>query len=149
MIDTLTPTAVPDADEATLTIGKLALATDTSVETVRYYERIGLMPAPPRTPSGYRMYSATSVERLRFIRHARELEFSLAEVGRLLRHRDGVPDCGEIAEITARRAASIGEELERLNRAYDDLAALRERCDGQTDGDACGFLEAMERPVTV
>lgn len=72
-----------------LTIGELSRRTGCSVETIRYYERIELLPPPPRTAAGYRLYGGAHEERLRFVRRARELGFSLGEVRALLRLAEG------------------------------------------------------------
>lgn len=110
---------MPDADTAgAFSIGALAQATGTKVVTVRYYERVGLLPAPSRTAGNYRAYERVHLERLGFIRRARELGFSLDEVRELLRLSDR-PDasCEEVDRIA--RA-----HLEAVERKIADLAAL-------------------------
>jgi DNA-binding transcriptional MerR regulator len=110
---------MPDVDTASaFSIGALAQATGTKVVTVRYYERVGLLPTPLRTAGNYRAYERAHLERLGFIRRARELGFSLDEVRELLRLSDR-PDasCEEVDRIA--RA-----HLEAVERKIADLAAL-------------------------
>jgi MerR family transcriptional regulator, copper efflux regulator len=113
----------------TMTIGALAQAAGVGVETVRYYERTGLLDAPPRTPSGYRKYPPETVDRLGFIKHAQRLGFSLAEVAELLTlHRDVVP-CEDIKQRAAAKVATIDEKVTALLAVKDELLALVERCE--------------------
>lgn len=129
-----------------LTIGKLAKAADVGAETLRFYERKGLLPAPPRTDGGYRVYPDDAVNRVRFIRRAKHLGFSLAEIGDLLALsvRPGV-GCdrvraraeGKQAEILARI-----RELERMHRALGRLAAA---CSGRGPATECPIIDALER----
>ena len=107
-----------------LTIGKLAEATDTKVETVRYYERAGLIAPPARTEGNYRSYRQEDLERLRFIRRTRDLGFSLDEVRALL-DLAGQPDrdCGSVN-------AMARQHLEEIDRKIADLTALRRELSG-------------------
>jgi len=102
-----------------LTIGDLAKATDTKVETVRYYERIGLLPAPARTGGNYRSYAAEHLGRLSFIRRARDLGFSLDQVRELLDLADQRDRSCEAVDAIAR------QHLAEVERKIADLAALR------------------------
>ena len=120
-----------------LTIGKLAKVTDTSVETIRYYERIGLMPPPPRTPAGYRLYSSKGARRLAFILHARRLEFSLNETRELLEQRDGKPACDQVQDLAARKVDQLETEMRRLMSARDEIHKLAEQCAPGCPDDAC------------
>ena len=127
-----------------LTIGKLGSATDTSVETIRYYERIGLMPAPPRTPAGYRLYDDDSVRRLAFIRRARQLEFSLNETAELLRHRDGHAVCDRVQELAAHKMDQLEAEAHRLTAARNKIQKLATQCAPGCAHDACEFVTALD-----
>lgn len=101
------------------TIGELARATGTKVETVRYYERIGLLPAPPRTGGNYRSYGAAELARLSFIRRARDLGFSVEQVRALLGLSDDKQgDCARIDAIAQTHRAEVERKLA-------DLTALR------------------------
>jgi Cu(I)-responsive transcriptional regulator len=106
-----------------LTIGDLAKATDTKVETIRYYERIGLLPAPARTYGNYRSYSPKHLGQLSFIRRARDLGFSLSQVRELLALSDQRRRSCEAVDVIAR------EHLAAVDRKLTDLAALRRELD--------------------
>ncbi|MGB3408591.1 MAG: MerR family transcriptional regulator, partial [Jannaschia sp.] len=94
--------------ESGLTRGDLARATGCNIETIRYYEKIGLLPDPPRTDAGYRIYSAAHATRLRFILRARELGFSMEDIRGLLGLEDGAaPTCAEVKERTERHLADV------------------------------------------
>src|SRR5690606_18435611 len=97
------------------TIGTLSREADVNIETIRYYERIGLMPKPPRSESGRRLYDAEATRRLSFIRRARELGFSIEEVRALLGMADG-GSCGDVYELTQRHLADIRAKIRDLQR---------------------------------
>ena len=98
-----------------MTIGKLAKKTSVTVETIRYYERRGLLPTPRRTPAGYRLYPPDAVKQLQFIKRARELAFSLDEVSQLLELRTGGRDeCETVQRMAKNRAAVLGEKIDAL-----------------------------------
>lgn len=126
-------------------IGQLAAQAHVSVDTVRYYERAGLLPSPSRTASGYRTYPAGTVERLQFIRRAKDLGFSLDEIRDLLALSDqrgtGV---SEIREIAARRLADVETRLAELSRLRDGLKQLVDACPGHGDPDACPIVNAFK-----
>ncbi|MCB4825413.1 MerR family transcriptional regulator [Roseicella aerolata] len=107
------------ASENALNIGALAKATGTTVEAIRWYERVGVLPAPARTPGNYRSYGEAHLERLSFIRRARDLGFTLDQVRELLRLAD---DRGRSCEAVDRVAR---EHLEEVERKIADLEALR------------------------
>ena len=114
-----------------LTIGKLAEATGVNLETVRYYERIGLMPRPARTGGGYRSYEPNHVSRLNFIRRSRELGFTLDEVRGLLRLVDGHRyTCAQIHDITVRHAEDIRRKITDLRRLERVLTGMAAQCVG-------------------
>ena len=106
-----------------LTIGNLANATDTKVETIRYYERIGLLSAPARTSGNYRAYSPEHLNRLSFIRRARDLGFSLAQIRELLSLSDQRDRSCKAVDAIAR------EHLAEVDRKIADLGALRRELD--------------------
>jgi len=112
------------------TIGDLAKATDTKVETVRYYERIGLMPAPRRTRGNYRSYSTEHLERLSFIRRSRELGFSVEQVRQLLSLSDDRGrSCAAVDQITREHLAAIDRKLTDLKALRRELDTLIRQCD--------------------
>jgi Cu(I)-responsive transcriptional regulator len=106
-----------------MNIGKLARAADTKAETIRYYERIGLLPAPPRTGGNYRDYSAVHVSRLTFTRRARDLGFSIEQIRALL-------DLADQKEQSCQEVDAIAREhLRDVKRKLADLSALRRELD--------------------
>jgi Cu(I)-responsive transcriptional regulator len=126
-----------------LTIGRLAAATGTSVETVRYYERAGLLPQPARTEGNYRAYHPEDLDRLRFIRRTRDLGFSLDEVRALLDmagNRD--QDCGTVDTLAQRHLAGIDGKIADLMALRHELARLIASCGGGKVSE-CRILEAF------
>lgn len=124
-------------------IGTLSTHTGVNVDTIRYYERIGIMPAPPRSEGGQRIYDIEHLKRLAFIRRSRELGFSLDEIRELLRLVDGGDyTCGEVQEMTLAHIADIRRkiaDLRRMERVLKDMAA---KCDGG-DVPECPILDAL------
>ena len=110
-------------------IGKLAEVAQCSVETVRYYEKEGLLPAPARTSGNFRQYGAEHVERLRFIRNCRALDMSHGEIRTLLRLADQPgDDCGSVNTLFDEHIAHVDERLRELAQLKLQLASLRARC---------------------
>lgn len=131
-----------------LKIGTLGRATDTNVETIRYYERIGLLSKPPRTDGNYRAYGAPDLARLSFIRRARDLGFSLDQVRALLELSDDkARDCATVDDLARDHLAEVERkiaDLEALKAALSDLIAS---CCGGTVAD-CRILEALAPSTT-
>ena len=129
-----------------LTIGHLAKKANVNIETIRYYERRGLIPEPPRRESGYREYPLETVTRIRFIKRAKELGFSLKEILELLTLRVE-PDTSsyEVKKRAEAKIADIEEKIETLQRMKETLARLVKRCDGCRPTSECPILEALER----
>lgn len=129
--------------KAGLGIGALSEQTGVNIETIRYYERIGIMPEPPRSTGGQRIYGAPHLKRLVFVRRSRELGFSLDEIRELLRLVDGGDyTCGEVQEMTLTHIADIRRKiayLRRMERVLKDMAA---KCDGG-DVPECPILDAL------
>jgi MerR family mercuric resistance operon transcriptional regulator len=114
-----------------LTIGKLAEATGVNLETVRYYERIGIMPRPARTRGGHRSYEPEHIKWLNFIRRGRELGFTLKEVRELLRLVETRRyTCAQVQKIAVRHIADIRQKRADLRRLERALAGMAARCDG-------------------
>lgn len=126
-------------------IGELAERADVSVQTVRYYERQGLLPEPERTPSGYREYDSSDLHRLSFVRRAKELGFTLSEVGQLLdlRVRPGTT-ADDVRERATRKLASTRAKLRDLGRIAAALERLISACDAHGDPRACALMHALE-----
>lgn len=128
-----------------LTIGALARAAGVGVETVRFYERKGLLLEPPRTAAGYRQYSATAVDRLKFIRRAQGLGFTLGEIGDLLELRvDEVAACGAVELRAREKLKSITQKLNELRRLKRALERLVGACVAREPTSDCPILEEIE-----
>jgi MerR family copper efflux transcriptional regulator len=126
-------------------IGRLAAQANVSVDTVRYYERAQLLPSPMRSASGYRTYPSGVVERLRFIRRAKELGFSLDEIRELLTLSDE-RDAGvaTVRDIAAKRLADVEARLAELTRLREGLKHLVDACPGHGDPGKCPILNAFK-----
>ena len=126
-----------------LTIGKLAKATGTNVETVRWYEKVGLLAAPVRTSGNYRSYAPGDLDRLRFIRRARDLGFTLDQVRALLDlASQPARDCGSVDELANEHLDAIDRKIADLTALRRELAALLTSCRGGTVSE-CRILEAF------
>lgn len=125
----------------TLTIGRLARAAGVGIETVRYYQERSLLPVPART-AGFRHYPAALVERIRFVKRAQELGFSLEEIAGLLRLHDGT-DRASIRRITAARLAQIEDKLRDLTRMRRTLRALLHDCEHAEHRTACPIIQTL------
>jgi MerR family mercuric resistance operon transcriptional regulator len=130
---------VPDRS---MTIGALATAASVGVETVRYYQRRGLVAEPPRGLAGVRRYGAADVARIGFIRRAQELGFSLEEIGTLLQLEDGA-DRRSIRRIAAARLAQIRMRMADLGRMERALAHVLHECEAQPGAPHCPIVEAI------
>jgi MerR family mercuric resistance operon transcriptional regulator len=130
--------------ESGFTRGDLARTTRCNIETIRYYEKTGLLPDPPRTDAGYRIYSAAHATRLRFILRARELGFSMEDIRGLMGLEDGAaPTCAEVKERTERHLADVRAKIADLKRIEKVLSATAARCSGEDVPD-CPVLETLE-----
>ncbi|WP_136067423.1 Cd(II)/Pb(II)-responsive transcriptional regulator [Modicisalibacter radicis] len=129
-------------------IGELARRTSCQVETIRYYEREGLLPEPARSAGNYRLYGPMHVERLTFIRHCRALDMTLGEIRRLLLHRDHPErDCAEVNDLVDEHIGHVETRLAQLNCLRDALIELRARCRGDAETGACGILRELAQPA--
>ena len=128
-----------------LTISRLAQLGGVNLETIRYYERQGLLPAPPRTAAGYRVFPLEAVRRLRSIKRAQELGFSLNEISELLELR--IKPGAKRAEMRARAEAKIADmdqKIRTLQAMKKTLRQLTERCDGCGPVSECPILESLD-----
>jgi DNA-binding transcriptional MerR regulator len=115
-----------------LRVAELAEAVGTSADTIRYYERVGLLPAPARTAAGYRAYDAGSIDRLKFIRGAQRLGLRLREIAELLAIRDtGVCPCEPAGELLRRRLVELDEEMARMAVLREQMVAMVEALPGE------------------
>ena len=128
-----------------ITIGQLARQAAVSIETVRFYERRGLIEDPPRRRSGYRQYPQATVDRLRFIRRAKELGFSLDEIGELLVLRSHPTENRDQVRAKARaKVDDIERRIADLSRMKRALIALVEACERGRDSEGCPILVALD-----
>lgn len=129
-------------------IGELARLSGVTIDTIRFYEREGLLPAPLRTSSGYREFSAETLGRLSFIKRARELGFRLDEIGELLILAEA-EEAGahDVRELTAAKLEDVKRRIEKLQRMADSLSDLLHRCQGDKVSRAhCPILQALAPP---
>lgn len=126
-------------------IGSVAEAAGVEVSTVRYYERRGLLAEPPRTESGYRQYDASVIDRIRFVRQAQELGFTLEEIEELLDLRVEDPaSCGVVEEATRAKLRSVDAKIRDLRRLRAVLARLVRACAEKETTAECPVLEVLE-----
>ena len=128
----------------TLTIGQLAMKANVNLETIRYYERRGLLREPPRNKSGHRQYSSGAVKRTDFIKRCQSLGFSLNEIAEILELRI-TPDstCRDMKSRVEGKLSSVGEKIEELNLIRNALDRLRKKCDGKGPIGKCPILEEL------
>lgn len=127
-----------------LKIGDLSSVTGTKVVTIRYYEKIGLFPAPARSPGNYRSYDTAALHRLRFIRRGRDLGFSLDQICELLGLASDVArPCGEVDAITATHLAEVERKIANLQALAAELRQISETCGGGGTISKCRILDAM------
>ncbi|MEX0962862.1 MAG: helix-turn-helix domain-containing protein [Pseudohongiellaceae bacterium] len=132
----------PQSDQ--LSIGRLASGSGVKIETIRYYEKIGMMPVPKRSTGGQRIYSQAALNRLHFIRRCRELGFTLKEI-LLLLTLDATADrsCNEVRDVTLTHLAQIKRKIADLKRMQSVLSKLVVQCDSGS-APACPILEALQ-----
>ena len=131
--------------EKSLAVGDLARAGQCKVETVRYYEKIGLMPIPQRTGGGHRSYQQSELKRLIFIRRSRELGFSVAQVRDLLQLVDE-PDhtCGEVKDFTVAQSKEVQRKIDDLQHLHKALLEMSDKCKGQNYSlEQCPIIDAL------
>ncbi len=129
-----------------VTIGKLAKGAGIGAGTLRYYERRGLLPPARRTAAGYRVYGAAAAQRLRFIRRAQALGFSLEEIAELLALSDNPrATAREVKHATQAKIADIDRRIEALARMKQGLATLEARCSGHGHTGECPILAALNQ----
>ena len=135
---------VPPSSPESLAIGELSRCTGVNIETIRYYERIKMLPAPPRTSSGRRVYGPIEIRSLAFIRRSRELGFTLDEIRALLALSvaDGKNTCDEVRQVAARHLADIRTKIADLRAMARVLADAVQRCDaGEMPG--CPLIDTL------
>lgn len=127
-----------------LKIGELSRRTNCQIETIRYYEREGLLRAPERTDGNYRLYQDTHVERLRFIRQCRSLDMALDEIRTLLHFCDAPEsDCGKVNALLDEHISHVSRRIAELKTMEKRLKELRRQCVKAQDARQCGILNEL------
>ena len=130
-----------------MTIGQIAQQTGIAVPTIRFYEKQGLIPPPRRSPSGYRQFDPDAIRRLRFIRKAKKLGFSLDDINGLMSlQRVPTASAADVRDRVLGKIAEITQKIEELGRMRDALTHLAESCDGEADLEDCPILDSLNRP---
>ena len=136
----------PAPDSAAMPIGRLSQYTGTSPDTIRYYERLGLLPHPPRSSGRHRTFGPEHLQRLLFIRRARALGFALEDVASLLTlATPGRRSCASVRELASRHLAAVRARLVDLQRLERSLADTVDQCSGNV-APACAILSMLESP---
>jgi MerR family mercuric resistance operon transcriptional regulator len=126
-------------------IGEVADRGGVNLQTIRYYEREGLLPVPPRLPSGYRMFSEGTVRRVRFIKRAQELGFTLAEVRELLSLRvDARRSSADVKRLAQSKIANIEEKISALQTMKKALSRVTAQCSGCGPASECPILDSID-----
>src|SRR5262245_25122711 len=139
------------AGGAALKIGEVARLAGVGVETLRFYERSGLLNRPARSGGGYRLYDARALKTLEFIKRAQSLGFTLEEIKRIIAEsRAGQRPCAEVRETVRRGLSELDEQMAQFRRYRNALATTLKQWDekGFADGDFCGLIESAEIGVT-
>ena len=131
----------------TMTIGGLAKAADVHIETNRYYQRRGLLKEPDRPLGGIRRYGSTDIDRLMFVKTAKELGFSLNEISDLLRLEDGA-NCLEASALAEHKLEHVRKKIVRLKRIEKVLREMVGRCHAQQGNVFCPLIESLHEGIT-
>lgn len=127
-----------------LTIGQLAEAGNVNLQTIRYYQRRGLMAQPVKPASGYRLYPSSEVKRLRFIKRAQALGFTLSEISQLLALQDG--HCRDVQKLAAAKRADIKRKIRDLTEMNKALTALLAACRTSAPPSPCPLIDSLRTP---
>lgn len=131
-------------DRKSLTSGHLARQAGVNLETVRFYERRAMLPKPPRTASGYRLFPPESIKRIRFIRRAQRLGFTLSEIRELLAlSKSPVKNCGAVRARAAEKVSEIERKIAALNAMKQALHEISVACVGRKPSRICPILESL------
>ena len=129
-------------------IGELARVTGSVVETIRFYEREGLLPQAERTDGNYRIYGQDHAERLAFIRNCRNLDMTLKEIRALLRFKEApTENCGEVNALLDEHIGHVADRIRELKALEKNLKALRMQCQDANASKDCGILQGLSDPA--
>ncbi len=127
-----------------LTVGKLAGKAEVNIETIRYYENIGLMPKPKRLESGYRVYTENDLKKLLFIKNSKQLGFTLKEIKELLFLKvDDDKNCNDVRRVAEKKISEIDLKIIEMKKIKKALVKLSQKCKS-TSGDECPILNEIE-----
>lgn len=129
-------------------IGKVSAAAGVNIQTLRYYERRGLLPEPERGSSGYRAYGPDTVKLVRFIKRAQELGFTLREIEDLLQLRQSPHRGAEVRALAAAKVSDIEHRIRQLRAMRSALGGLVEACDCEGGAPTCPIIEALDESTT-
>lgn len=129
-----------------LTIGGLAKATNLHVETIRYYQRRGLIPEPERPPGGIRRYGSPDIDRLTFVKTAQQLGFSLNEISDLLRLEDGT-HCQDASVLAEHKLRDVREKIHRLEQIEKVLSEMVDRCHAHQGNITCPLIASLHAGI--
>lgn len=136
-----------DGRQQGISIGELSMRTEVNIETIRYYEKVGLLPAPGRTEGRHRVYGPPHVARLTFVRRSRELGFSLEEIRSLFRLvNGGHSSCSDVQAVTLEHLEDVRKKIADLQRLERTLSQVVSRCQGGSVPD-CPIVEALYAPA--
>ncbi|MBE4619100.1 Hg(II)-responsive transcriptional regulator [Vibrio navarrensis] len=124
------------------TISKVAKALEINIETVRFYERKGLITQPPKPYTGYRHYPDDTVNRIRFIKRAQELEFTLNEIANLLSLNDR--PCSQVQDLAEHKLSAVKEKMADLKRLEKALKLLLSQCQSNDDDSHCPIIDSLQ-----
>ena len=127
-----------------LTIGFLAKAAEVNIETIRYYQRIGLITEPHKPAQGYRVYPEETLKRIKFIKRAQQLGFSLQEIAELLQLGEG--NCNDVRLHAEQKRSQIDKQINDLQNLRDTLSQLISSCNSDSDTSHCAIVEALNAP---
>ncbi len=130
-----------------LTIGGLAKATTVHVETIRYYQRLGLLPEPERPLGGIRRYGSSDIDRLTFVKTAQQLGFSLNEISDLLRLEDG-SHCQDASVLAEHKLLDVREKIHRLKQIEKVLSEMVDRCHAHQGNITCPLISSLHAGIT-
>ncbi len=124
-----------------LTIGKLAIQAEVTIETIRYYQRIGLLAEPEKPSNGYRLYTSDATNRIRFIKRAQQAGFTLKEIAELLSF-DG-SHCSDVQKIAEHKCQQIDTQIKDLTALRNVLDSLVKRCQADASTERCSLIDAL------
>ncbi|MDH5229727.1 MAG: MerR family transcriptional regulator [Gammaproteobacteria bacterium] len=129
-----------------LTIGTVAQLAGVNLETIRYYQRRGLITEPEKPEKGFRIYPQNTITRIRFIKRAQKLGFTLKEINQMLDL--GQSECGQIKKIASTKISELENKIKEYTTMRDTLVDFVEKCDPNISDDKCGFLNSMSNSIS-